>query len=345
MFIAESSLSIMCLAIENFVRNGLDAENNSIDVTMGAPASAAAAGPKMNRVNLFFNRFEPSGFASNGHPGEPWLMRLFCLITAFGEDDISENITGGEFELRMIGEIIRLFHESPVMSNVEINGENVRLQAIFQPLNYESINQLWSTQNDASFRPSVAYEFSLGPIVPLQRKQTDKLVASIGTLINSDTKKEWERDKLTSHVFISRKKTIDVSLNHWQPAICFVENDTCIDAIQLDLNVINLDVQTMTVWLAGDLLTDISFKWLIWNSQNGWLEQDPAILHKPLTKMIDPDGEIPAGLISMPMPFDSSMAETSAQVQLIAQRTYIDPVSNASKTVKSNPLLITFYSN
>lgn len=345
MFIAESSLSILCLAIENFVRSGLDAENNTIDVTMGAPASAAGASPKMNRVNLFFNRFEPSGLASNGHPGEPWLLRLSCLITAFGQDDIPENITAGEFELRMIGEIIRIFHETPVLSNIDVNGENVRLQAVFQPLSYESINQLWSTQNDASFRPSVAYEFSLGPIVPLQRKKTDKLVGSIGTLVNSQTKQDWEKDKVTNHVFLSRKKTVDVSSIHWQPAICFFENDTCIDAIQFNLNAIDLDTRTISVWLAGDLSTDIIFKWLIWNSETGWVEQDPLITHKPVSVVIDPEGKIPAGLISMPMPFNSSMAASSAQVQLTAQRSYTDPLSELEKTVKSNPLLITFYSS
>ncbi len=342
MAIGASSLSILCLAIENFIREGLNATENNIDVTLGAPAVAVNATPKMNRINLFFNRFEPSGYAGNGDPGEPWLLRLFCMITAFGEDDNAENISAGEFELRIIGEVIRLFHETPVLSTLNVNGEQVRLQTIFQTLNNESINQLWSTQNDASYRPSVAYEFSLGPIAPLKKKIPPKKVALVGLNTGATMDKAWDAEQTGILIFPFKMKTVDISNRHWKPAISFVVDGHCTEAMQIDLAAVDLDNDTLDIWLAGDKNTNVSFVWLIWDSNAGWLEQDALLTARPLSESINPDA-VPENLLSLGMPFDSGLTDNSAQAQLVALRNYIDPLDGISRTLRSNPLLITFY--
>lgn len=343
MTIDASSLSILCQSVETFVRDGLDASANDIEVTVGAPAVAAAATPKMNRVNLFFNRFEPAGYGAGGHPQEPWLLRLHCFITAFGQDDAAENITAGEFELRMIGEVIRLFHETPVMAAVDVSGEGVRLQAVFTPLDYENLNHLWSTQNDASYRPSVAYEFALGPIVPSVKKSVPKLAGGVSAVIRSSTEKSWDMAEAISISFPARPRSVDISLVHWIPAVCFVTDGCCTESLFLDLDAIDLVNDTLAVWLAGDPAGTIAFKWLIWDSVNGWVEMDPGASAAPVSTIIDPEGSVPEALTELAMPLTAPFAGNDAQAQLIAERSYTDPLLSVEKTVKSNPILVTFY--
>ena len=102
----ESSLSTICASITDFVRTGIGAAVNSINVSIGAPA-IIAGDDSQHRLNLFFYRFEPSGFDSDVHPNDPWRIRLFCLITAFGIDE--DIINAGENDLRLIGEVMRIF--------------------------------------------------------------------------------------------------------------------------------------------------------------------------------------------------------------------------------------------
>jgi hypothetical protein len=63
-------------------------------------------------------------------------MRLYCLISAFGAP--LDNVSAGENELRVLGEVMRLFHESPVLDTSEIlvgdqqagEGENFRFRRV-----------------------------------------------------------------------------------------------------------------------------------------------------------------------------------------------------------------------
>ncbi len=342
MAMGPSSLSILCQSVESFVRQGINASVNDIDITVGAPASAAAATPKMNRINLFFNRFEPAGFGGDGHPGEPWFLSLHCLITAFGQDDNAENITAGEFELRMIGEIIRLFHESPVMDTVDVNGERVRLQALFQPLTWEALNQIWSTQSDTSYRPSAAYEFSLGPTVPLSRKPVPKKVSRVGLIVRPDLSLDWNKETLSVMALPALTRRVDISRTDWVPGISFVVDDQAVDALHLELDHIDFNTARLGIWLAGDPAETLDFKWLIWGDEQGWLDLDPLVTGTPQTTEIIP-GRIPESLISLDLPVDDSFGGSSTQAQLFAERTYVDPVLKTARTIKSNPLVITFY--
>ena len=72
----ESSLSIICSSISQFVGSSLNAAANNITVSIGAPAEVADE-DEDHRLNLFFYRFEPGGFDSDAHPNDPWRVRLF----------------------------------------------------------------------------------------------------------------------------------------------------------------------------------------------------------------------------------------------------------------------------
>ena len=158
MALPESSLSIVCSAIYTFVHTGVGAAANVINVSMGAPAEVSDNEDE-HRLNLFFYRFEPGGFEASAHPNDPWRVRIFCMITAFGADE--GGVLAGENELRILGEVIRIFRERPVMDAVAVGSEQVRLQAVFTPATDEQINQIWSTQGDTSYHPSVVYEMAL----------------------------------------------------------------------------------------------------------------------------------------------------------------------------------------
>ncbi len=123
---------------------------------------------------------------------------MHCLITAFGV--VEELISPGENELRLIGETMRIFHETPILDAVDVNGEILRLQAVFQPLSGDDVNHIWSNQTDASFRTSVAYEMSLGVIVPTKRKIERPLVGAIGSQAFVDISSTFPKLSLCSNI-------------------------------------------------------------------------------------------------------------------------------------------------
>ncbi len=147
---------------------------------IGNPAEAVPGqADTEHRVNLFFYRFEPSGFHADTSPGDIWWIRLHCLITAFGVAE--DQVSSGENDLRLVGELMRLFHETPVLNSVNVDDEEFRLQVVFHPLSADDLNHIWSTQNEVSYRPSVAYEMALAPVVPVKHSLGSPLVGAVGS--------------------------------------------------------------------------------------------------------------------------------------------------------------------
>src|SRR5262245_610773 len=97
-----SSLASVCRKFADVLRAGIAPPGATPDITVliGTPAAAApAASENSHRLNLFFFRFEPSGFFPDTLPGEPWLVRMHCLITPFCSDENS--VTAGDNDLRV----------------------------------------------------------------------------------------------------------------------------------------------------------------------------------------------------------------------------------------------------
>ena len=81
-------------------------------------------------LNLFFYRVDYSGYPADGTPDNPFYVKMFCLITALGADttegegENQETITAGENDLRLIGEVIHVLHENPI---IQLAGEGYPL--------------------------------------------------------------------------------------------------------------------------------------------------------------------------------------------------------------------------
>ena len=213
----QSSLSIICASISEFVRTGVQAAANNIAVSIGAPAEMPESNDQ-HRLNLFFYRFEPYGFDADIRPDQIWRLRLFCMITSFGiaEDDIP----AGENDLRMLGEVIRIFHQQPVLAAVAVNGEQVRLQVVLSPITDEQINQVWSTQGDTTYRPSVIYEMALAPVIPSELYIEPPLVGMLGNQAFPDMAQRYAQFSGASLGPKVPYRLVDIGNPQWSPEIC-----------------------------------------------------------------------------------------------------------------------------
>ncbi len=340
----ESSISVVCNAIYDFVRTGVAAAANGISVTMGAPAKVADdSDTPPHRINLFFYRFEPGGFDSVAHPNDPWRIRLYCLISAFGIDEGS--IQAGENDLRMLGEIIRIFRERPVLDTVTVGSEQVRLQAVFSPITDEQINQVWSTQGDAIYRPSVIYEMALAPVMPATLRVAPSLVGAIGHQARAT---QTARHGSFSGVIQDPPvglTDIDVSNPHWVPALCWIYQNNCAHSLSFDVTSGEFAAFSAQIWLAGDSGDSVNLVWEVWDSTTGWRGIGAPVAATPFNAGIDPDN-IPALVAPFPLNVTNPVVipggANAAQGILYAIRTVTIP-GRPTVELRSNPLLLSLY--
>lgn len=174
-----SWLSAACCHVVEFVKGKLTNGDNPVRFRLGSPADAAPAeGDTDHCLNFFFYQVEPGGFGPGPASDENWWVRIQCLVTAFGAKD--GETSAGENDLRLLGEAIRLFHETPVLDPLTVEGTTFELQVVFQPLPLDALNHLWSTQNGTAYRPSVAYELAVAPVVPSVKAGEAPQVQAIG---------------------------------------------------------------------------------------------------------------------------------------------------------------------
>ena len=176
---APSMLSVVADALRTDINTLV---SGAPKVSVGTPAEAEPGASDTDpRVNLFFYGFAPSGFEADAGAGDPFRVRIRCIVTAYGPAmpdptaTTGATISAGEVDLRLIGGVIQHFHANPVREVAFLRSnpataqtEEIRsaLQIVFTPLQAEEINQIWSTQGEAAYRPSVAYELALVPITP-----------------------------------------------------------------------------------------------------------------------------------------------------------------------------------
>lgn len=339
MTLPTSALSSVCRAIADFVSTGLNASANSTRIMMGNPADAAPGQSDTDhRLNLFFYLIEPSGFFPHTNPGETWWLRLHCLITGFGIAE--ENISAGENDLRLLGEVIRLFHENPVMDALQVDHETFQLQVIFQPLTPDDLNHIWSTQGDVSYRPSVAYEMSLTPIIPVQRHPGSPLVGSLGYQIRAGS--EGRTAPFSGQISSPPVSgaAIDTSQADWSPAICLIHQGARRQTLALALNSAELTALQPQVWIAGEIGSPVTLVWEKWTSTQGWQRQSVTTAATATVSALHPDGVAAAVTTSVSHPF--APAEVG-QAVLCAERTYLRPSDGRPITVRSNPVLLIVY--
>jgi hypothetical protein len=339
----ESSLSIICNSISQFVRTGLNAAANNISVSIGAPAEVAD-NDEDHRVNLFFYRFEPGGFDADAHPNDPWRVRLFCLVTAFGI--LEDSVTAGENELRLIGEVLRIFRETPVLAAVTVNGEAVRLQVIFSPATDEQINQVWSTQGDTTYRPSVIYEMALAPVMPSSLRAKPAMVGAIGSQALTDRSGRFATFSGTARTPQVPAHAVNIENPQWAPALCWIYLGECAHTLSFDVDSAEFGTFTPRIWLAGDPTQSVSLVWQIWDS-SGWRSVGPPVAAAPFSTAIDPDN-IPAAVpavfpLDLTLPVGIPAGENAAQGLLHATRSVTPVPGQPPVEIRSNPLLISLY--
>ena len=336
MALTPSSLSLACRSIADFVSAGLDAAANSIRVMIGSPVDAVPGqSDTEHRVNLFFYRIEPGGIYPDSGPGDTWWVRLHCLVTGFG---LMENqISSGENDLRLLGEVMRLFHETPVLPALQVGDEAFRLQSIFQPLSPDDLNHIWSTQGDVHYRPSVVYEMALAPMVPGQRPVPPPLVGALGF--------EARAEMAARHAPFGgqaagppvRAMHVDIRDFAWAPRLCFVHQGACSESLAFAEGSAEFAAFQARVWVAGDPAATVTLVWELWTSRTGWQRASTQDV-SPTTQTIDPDQTATASTVVFSPPFGGP-----GQALLYAERTFAHPGTGQALTVRSNPLLVTLY--
>ncbi|MFT6925774.1 MAG: hypothetical protein ACJAZP_001363 [Psychromonas sp.] len=355
-----------------------------IAVTIGAPGVNLATAQSKNTLNLFFYRFEPFAFAANALPGDVQWMKVLCVITAFGidegtGDDSSLDFSVGFNELCMLSQVMRLFQEQPVML---INGDDDQkwhLQFIARPFNDEQINQIWSSQGDTIYRPSIVYEIALAPIIPEEIAPQAARVASIGLQANAsmeNTHMPWPADRETRYP-VAESITVNSDNSQWAPAIVMLSGLAGDRKANLSLHfeVPNgpaglADFSTfpaIEIWIAGDTTknSDLTLVGQLLqnpdtaNSAGSWHDISAVANISADTDLLDmaalPDPAPAAGAAAFVLRqahwTDIDAAQNSWQVQLFAER-YIkfDAVNNdwadvgpddLAVRIRSNPVLIT----
>ncbi|MDJ0807046.1 MAG: Pvc16 family protein [Gammaproteobacteria bacterium] len=267
-----SSLSRICNQVRAHLETlgqGTAPPDWEVTVTIGAPGINLPAVNNANTLNLFFYRFEPFTFDTSARPGDVQWVKLFCVMTAVGIDEDVDSDTVVDFsagfnELRMLSQVMRLFQEQPVML---IDGDNPgevwHTQFIPQPLADEQINQIWSTQGDTVYRPSLMYEITLAPVEPLTPAPQAPRVASVGSFADSSTSnpnRPWPANRETLYPPVP-SVSVDSANPQWAPAIVLVTGPAGNRAANLSLN---LEVPvvggladfsglpTLDIWIAGD---------------------------------------------------------------------------------------------
>ncbi|MEN8177711.1 MAG: Pvc16 family protein [Pseudomonadota bacterium] len=300
-----SSLARICNQVREHVETlgqSTSPPDWEVTVTIGAPGINLPAVNNANTLNLFFYRFEPFTFDTSARPGDVQWMKLYCVITAVGvdEDVDSDSIvdfSAGFNELRMLSQVMRLFQEQPVMLiDGDDPGEVWHTQFIPHPLADEQINQIWSTQGDTVYRPSLMYEIALAPVEPLVPTTQAARVASVGSFANSNMSnrnRPWPPGRETLYPTVP-SISVDSSNPQWAPAMVLVTglagNREANLSLNLEVPVVGgladfSSLPALDIWIAGDssLSGDITLVGqLLQNpdadrSSGQWLDIDPVI--------------------------------------------------------------------
>ncbi len=360
MALPESSLSQVCRFICDFLSDAMGADANDVRILIGSPADAAPAeGASLdhNAVNLFFYRLEPGGFGPGAAPDQPWLLRLHCLITAFGMSETEEesHVGAGENDLRLLGEVLRIFHQQPVLDVLELpigppvsppaarEVFPIQVQVIMQALGIEEINHLWATQGSVVYRPSVAYEMSLLPVLPQELGTGAPLVGALGLETGADPAARRKPFSGAAEAPPVRRHRVDTGREDWAPRICFVDAGACAESLSFDLDTSPPPPSQVEVWVAGEVAVssppEVTLSWQIWDAQEGWRSHDAVVMTDPTTGIIDPQDAGSAVTETVDLPFD----DQAGQMVLYATRGYTRGSDGAELTIRSNPVLINLW--
>jgi hypothetical protein len=303
-----SSLSRAAYGLRVLLMTKIDEFDDIDRIKIGHPADTIKdlEDNNENCLNLFFYDVNYDGYPADGTSENPFYVRLHCLITAVGHKtqepetaggNNQRDVSKGENELRLIGEVMRILHEQPLLSvDDDDRNEIALLQVVPYTMSLDSLNHIWSTQGDTSYRLSVAYEMALAPVPHVLPSDPSPLVGDSQMVSWGAMTRPPAREKDGA---ISLKPTvayleIDTSGEDWMPHICFVEQ---VDASQQSLHYVfkvagDLD-ETLNILIAGRNNAKVKLVWNVWrrktdNSIVAWKEDIPDSV-PPVEKEIPDD--------------------------------------------------------
>ena len=329
-----SSLSRICRSVADFLGAELEANSNSIRLLVGSPAEAAKEFETEHRINLFFYLVEPGGFGAFA-PDETWQVRLHLLVTAFGVAE--SQVSSGENDLRLLGGVLRVFHENPVLPAYDLDGTPVRAQVVYNPLTLDQINHIWSTQGDVTYRPSAAYELALVPIPPSEMRIPGPMVGSIGVDVFKDLKLHpFGGNKVEPAV---AARAVNTDRPDWTPALCVVEGGECGLSLSFEIGSPELAAFTPQAWVAGLPGSPVTLRWESWEADTGWTALPDHVDTQATSPGLDPEAAASATTVAAPMPFK----DKPGQLVLYAVRDAQRFPDGLAIQVRSNPVLISLY--
>jgi len=326
-------------------------------------------------LNLFFYNVEYDGYPADGSSDNPFYVRLNCLITAVSHKTSepespgsvsNRDVSKGENELRLIGEVMRVLHQQPLISISDTGGQQVAmLQVIPNALNLDNLNHIWSTQTDISYRLSVAYEMALAPVPHTLPVDPAPLVGdprmTVWGAMSRDAGAEREGE-ISLKPMVEYLK-VDTGVDNWMPHICVAETlpDTSKKLHYVFKQQGDLDV-AIEILIAGKAGGAVKLFWNVWrkktnNSVVAW-EEAIADTRIPLEKVInaatvdfepgtvDPANIKSQSLFQVLLPDDVKAGDTKAwQAVLYAVHEWVhpdpvDPTVNIASSIKSNTLLL-----
>lgn len=337
MALALSPMSQVCRGLRAYLDGEINAPNRSkVTVVLASPADTAAtgAGDAEHRVNLFFYRFEPGGLFPDTLPGQTGWLRAFCLVTPLAAEE--DSVGAGENDLRLLGEVVRIFHEQPVLM-LDVDGDPVHLQVMLQPLGLDQLNQLWSTQGDAIYRPSVLYEVSLVPVVPAVKAIDAPRVGGFGVeVLTGVARRPVAIVAEAPEVPLMRPALADAG---WAPALAFVHDGACALSLSFALGSPALAAFVPRVWIAGQAGVPVTLRWETWDAAQGWQASGPGVAAVIADTVIDPAAVAGATTETLALPFD----DHPGQMMLYAERVQLRASDGLALTVRSNVLLISLF--
>jgi hypothetical protein len=302
----------------------------------------------LNNLNLFFYNVSYDGYPADGLSADPFYVRLYCLITAVGAKTDSLSPSAGENDLRLIGEVMRVLHQQPVLSVDGGNGVEVaELQVVPHSLDLDNLNHIWSTQGDTAYRLSVAYEMSLAPVPLSEAVERSALVGETGTGVRADMDRELLPDGgfgIDTTAPVVPGIAVDVNKPDWSPHICFVDeakSELAYSVLKLKSELPASGFLQLKVFVAGKISGQVDLVWDTWSATTGWVRTGASQTGTIAADRVDPDQFFnpldPTLALAIDLPI-----QDKGQATLYAERSWQRP-DGSTVTLRSNPLLVTVY--
>ncbi|HXH72358.1 MAG TPA: Pvc16 family protein [Mariprofundaceae bacterium] len=277
------SLSAAATSLRQLLADKI-ADLQASDVLIGHPKPALATTDNQDptRLNLFFYHATYDGYPADGAASDPFFVRLYCLITPCGGDPASGTTlpSAGENDLRLIGEVMRVLHEYPVVNVDDADQVTIaRLQIVPHALSLDGLNHIWSTQADTAYRLSVAYEMALAPVPLVTASRPSPVVGSPSMLAwgRMDRDPGSALDGAISLMPEVEYLEVDTGRDDWIPHICLVVDEGAGQKTLHYVRKIDDPGQTLNVLVAGQDHAKVKLFWSVWrrnadNSVVAWQE-------------------------------------------------------------------------